>query len=44
MKSTNVSEFQLFKLCSEKPQALDLNQLNMTFIKDPAEGGNPAEA
>jgi len=39
MTSANVSEFALFKLCTEQPRLLDKNltSLNLTFIKDSAE-------
>jgi hypothetical protein len=39
MTSANVSEFSLFKLCTEQPRLLDKNlmSLNLTFVKDSAE-------
>ena len=40
MATTNVSEFALFKLCTEQPRSLDksLSQLNLTFVKDTKQG------
>jgi hypothetical protein len=34
-----ISEFQLFKICAEKPVHLEanLNQLNLQFVRDPFE-------